>query len=106
MTAAVAAGAAQPVAAIAQTDPKVGVTVNDPIGPVPDPARVTATLPEDFKCRGTSKQEMCILFSDPAKPGPYMVMFWYPSNFSSHYHSNVHWVYVVRHPVDLLQQRL
>ena len=29
-------------AAMAQKDPKVGVTVNDPVGPMPDPARVTA----------------------------------------------------------------
>ena len=85
-------------AAIAQGDPKVGVTVNDPIGPVPDPARVTATAPQDFKCSGTKgKQEMCILFGDPAKPGPYMVMYkWYPGNFSKpHYHNNVRWAYVV-----------
>ena len=38
---------------MAQKDPKVGVTVNDPIGPVPDPASVTATLPKDIKCTGT-----------------------------------------------------
>ena len=76
LTAAVAVGVgAAGFAAIAQTDPKVGVTVNDPIGPVPDPSRVTATLPKDFNCRGPKgKQEMCILFGDPATPGPYMVM--------------------------------
>ena len=85
-------------AALAQKDPKVGVTVNDPIGPVPDPTRVTATLPKDFKCSGAvGKQEMCILFGDPAKPGPYMVMYkWYPGNFSKpHYHNNVRWAYVI-----------
>ena len=35
-------------AAFAQKDPKVGVTVNDPIGPVPDSSRVTATLPKEI----------------------------------------------------------
>ena len=99
LTAIIAAGAGiAGFAAIAQTDPKVGVTVNDPIGPVPDPSRVTATLPKDFKCSGTKgKQEMCILFGDPAKPGPYMVMYkWYPGNFSKpHYHNNVRWAYVL-----------
>ncbi|MEY4964475.1 MAG: hypothetical protein RL274_58 [Pseudomonadota bacterium] len=85
-------------AAIAQSDPKVGVTVNDPIGPVPDPTRVTSTLPKDFKCTGAvGKQETCILFGDPAKPGPYMVMYkWYPGNFSKpHYHNNVRWAYII-----------
>jgi hypothetical protein len=99
LTAVVAAGVgAVGFAAIAQTDPKVGVTVNDPIGPVPDPTRVTATLPKDFKCTGAvGKQETCILFGDPAKPGPYMVMYkWYPGNFSKpHFHNNVRWAYVI-----------
>ena len=99
LTVAVAAGiGAAGFAAIAQTDPKVGTTVNDPIGPVPDPTRVTSTLPKDFKCTGgVGKQETCILFGDPAKPGPYMVMYkWYPGNFSKpHYHNNVRWAYVI-----------
>ena len=58
LTAIIAAGAGiAGFAAIAQTDPKVGVTVNDPIGPVPDPSRVTATLPKDFKCSGTKGKQ-------------------------------------------------
>jgi hypothetical protein len=97
--AAVAAGVgAAGFAAIAQTDPKIGTTINDPIGPVPDPTRVTSTLPKDFKCTGAvGKQETCILFGDPAKPGPYMVMYkWYPGNFSKpHYHNNERFAYVV-----------
>ena len=40
-----ALGAAGITGVMAQKDPKVGVTVNDPSGPVPDPASVTATLP-------------------------------------------------------------
>jgi hypothetical protein len=99
LTAVVAAAAgAAGFAAIAQTDPKVGVTVNDPIGPVPDPSRVTMTLPKDIKCTGTvGKQQMCMLYGDPAKPGPYMVMYkWYPGNFSKpHYHNNERFAYVV-----------
>jgi hypothetical protein len=63
-------------AALAQKDPKVGVTVNDPIGPAPDPASVTATLPKDQKCTGeVGKMQMCYLYGDPAKPGPYMVKY-------------------------------
>ena len=56
-------------AAMAQKDPKVGTTVNDPIGPAPD----------------------------PAKPGPYMVKYiWWPGNFSKpHYHNNERFAYVV-----------
>ena len=84
--------------AIAQTDPKVGTTVNDPIGPAPDPTSVGMTLPKDIKCTGTEgKQQMCYLYGDPAKPGPYMVKYiWWPGNFSKpHYHNNERWAYVV-----------
>ena len=99
LTAMVSAGiGAAGFAAIAQTDPKFGVTVNDPTGPVPDPARVTETLPKDIKCTGTvGKQQMCYLYGDPAKPGPYMVKYiWYPGNFSKpHYHNNERFAYVV-----------
>jgi hypothetical protein len=99
LTAIIAAGAgAAGFAAIAQTDPKVGVTVNDPIGPAPDPSRVTETLPKDIKCTGqVGKQQMCYLYGDPAKPGPYMVKYiWYPGNFSKpHYHNNERFAYVV-----------
>jgi len=85
-------------AALAQKDPKVGVTVNDPIGPPPDPSAVTATLPKDIKCTGeVGKMQMCYLYGDPAKPGPYMVKYiWYPGNFSKpHYHNNERFAYVV-----------
>jgi hypothetical protein len=43
-------------AAIAQKDPKVGVTVNDPIGPAPDPAAVGETLPRQFLQAALSQQ--------------------------------------------------
>jgi len=85
-------------AALAQKDPKVGVTVNDPIGPPPDPSRVTETLPKDIKCTGqVGKMQMCLLYGDPSKPGPYMVKYiWYPGNFSKpHYHNNERFAYVV-----------
>jgi hypothetical protein len=95
---AVAFGAGAGGYALAQKDPKVGVTVNDPIGPKPDPSRVTVTEAKDLKCSGTpGKQEMCILYGDPSKPGPYTVMYkWYPGNFSKpHFHNNERWAYIV-----------
>jgi hypothetical protein len=99
LTAIVAAGiGAGGFAAFAQKDPKVGVTVNDPIGPAPDPSRVTATLPKDQVCTGqVGKMQMCKLYGDPDKPGPYMVKYiWYPGNFSKpHYHNNERFAYVV-----------
>jgi hypothetical protein len=85
-------------AALAQKDPKVGVTVNDPIGPPPDPAAVSMTLPKDIKCTGkVGEMQMCYLYGDPAKPGPYMVKYiWYPGHFSKpHYHNNERFAYVV-----------
>lgn len=97
--AAVAAGAAGlGVMAVAQGDPKIGTTINDPIGPKPDPSQVPVTLAKDIKCTGKKGvQETCFLYGDPDKPGPYTVMYkWYPGHFSKpHYHNNVRWAYVV-----------
>ena len=61
--AAVAAGiGAAGFAAIAQSDPKVGVLATDPEGPMPDPKRVGVVLPKDIKCTGAvGKQETCFL---------------------------------------------
>ena len=85
-------------AAVAQKDPTIGTKVTDPIGPAPDPANVSMTLPKDIKCTGTvGKMQMCLLYGDPNKPGPYMVKYiWYPGNFSKpHYHNNERFAYVV-----------
>lgn len=95
----VAAGASGGyVAAIAQKDPKVGTTVNDPVGPTPDPTRVGYTPAKDIKCTGTEGvQQMCKLYGDPDKPGPYSVIYkWWPGHFSKpHYHNNERWAYVI-----------
>jgi len=86
------------VAAIAQKDPKVGTTVNDPVGPTPDPTRVGFTPAKDIKCTGTEGvHQMCKLYGDPDKPGPYSVIYkWWPGHFSKpHYHNNERWAYVI-----------
>ena len=85
-------------AALAQKDPKIGTTVNDPVGPAPDPTSVGVTLPKDIKCTGKEgEMQMCLLYGDPTKPGPYMVKYiWYPGHFSKpHYHNNERFAYVV-----------
>jgi hypothetical protein len=38
----------------AQTDPKLGASVTDPPGPIPDPSHVPIVLPKDIKCNGTA----------------------------------------------------
>jgi quercetin dioxygenase-like cupin family protein len=73
-------------------------TVNDPVGPMPDPSHVPSTLPKDIKCTGTvGKQQMCYLFGDPTKPGLYGVIYkWYPGNFSHpHFHDQMRYAYVI-----------
>jgi hypothetical protein len=98
LVAGIAAGIGAGTVAIAQNDPKIGTTVNDPIGPVPDPTRVGVTLPKDIKWSGTEGvQQMGILYGDPTKPGPYTVIYkWWPGHFSKpHYHNNVRWAYVI-----------
>jgi quercetin dioxygenase-like cupin family protein len=85
-------------AATAQTDPKVGTTVNDPQGPVPDPTHVPVVLPKDIKCNGkVGEQQTCFLFGDPNKPGLYGVIYkWYPGHFSRpHFHDQDRYAYVI-----------
>jgi hypothetical protein len=43
------------------------------------------------------KQQMCILFGDPSKPGLYGVIYkWYPGNFSRpHFHDQMRYAYVI-----------
>jgi len=96
--ASVALGLAAAADAQSAKDPKVGVTINDPEGPVPDPARLAVLLPKDVKCRGTEgKVQICFLYGDPTKPGPYTVMYkWWPGNFSKpHYHNDERWAYII-----------
>lgn len=84
--------------AVAQSDPKVGTTVNDPVGPVPDPSHVPTTLPKDVKCSGkVGEQQTCFLFGDPNKPGLYGVIYkWYPGHFSRpHFHDQDRFAYVI-----------
>jgi hypothetical protein len=85
-------------AALAQSDPKVGTTIHDPLGPVPDPTHVPVVLPKDVKCTGSvGKQQTCTLFGDPSKPGLYGVIYkWYPGNFSKpHFHDQDRFAYVI-----------
>jgi hypothetical protein len=73
-------------------------TISDPVGPVPDPSHVPVVMPADIKCSGTvGKQQMCILFGDPSKPGLYGVIYrWYPGNFSRpHFHDQDRFAYVI-----------
>jgi hypothetical protein len=99
LVAAVAAGlGAAGFAAIAQTDPKIGTTINDPPGPVPDPTHVPTTLPKDIKCDGkVGVQQTCYLFGNPNKPGLYGVIYkWYPGHFSKpHFHDMDRFAYVI-----------
>jgi hypothetical protein len=84
--------------AFAQTDPKVGATVADPAGPLPDPSHVPVTLPQDIKCNGTAgAQQTCALFGDPNKAGPYGVLYkWWPGHFSKpHFHDQDRYAYVI-----------
>lgn len=73
-------------------------TVNDPPGPVPNPAHVPFTLPKDIEWKGDpAKQQVAILFGDPSKPGIYGVLYkWMPGNFSKpHFHDQDRYAYVV-----------
>jgi quercetin dioxygenase-like cupin family protein len=73
-------------------------TVNDPPGPLPNPAHVPFTLPKDIKCSGTvGVSQMCKLFGDSTKPGLYGVVYkWWPGHFSRpHFHNQMRYAYVI-----------
>ena len=79
-------------AAVAQKDPKIGTTVNDPIGPVPDPAHVGMTLPKDIKCTGKEGETADVLpVWRSQQAGTYygVIYIWYPGHFSKpHFHDH------------------
>lgn len=94
--AAAALGAAG--SAIAQADPKIGTSVSDALGPVPDPTHVPIVLPKDIKCIGAvGAQQTCTLFGDPGKAGLYGVIYkWWPGHFSKpHFHDQDRYAYVI-----------
>ena len=84
--------------AIAQGDPRVGTTVEAPLGPLPDPSHVPIVLPSEIKCIGKiGAQQTCILFGDPNKQGLYGVIYkWWPGHFSKpHFHDQDRYAYVI-----------
>jgi hypothetical protein len=83
---------------LAQADPRIGTTVDDPSGPVPNPTHVPVVLPADIKCNGPAGvQQTCILFGDPNKAGLYGVIYkWWPGHFSKpHFHDQDRYAYVI-----------
>ena len=63
-------------------------TIDDPVGPPPDPTHIPTVLPKDIKWTGQEgRQQQGLLFGDPTKPGIYgVVIKWYPGNFSQPAH--------------------
>lgn len=73
-------------------------TINDPVGPLPDPTHIPTVLPKDIKWTGQEgRQQQGLLFGDPSKPGLYGVIIkWYPGNFSQpHFHDQERYAYVI-----------
>ena len=73
-------------------------TINDPVGPLPDPTHIPTVLPNDIKWTGQEgRQQQGLLFGDPTKPGLYgVVIKWYPGNFSQpHFHDQERYAYVI-----------
>ena len=73
-------------------------TINDPVGPPPDPTHIPTVLPKDIKWTGQEgRQQQGLLFGDPSKPGLYgVVIKWYPGNFSQpHFHDQERYAYVI-----------
>ncbi len=78
--------------------PPVKATINDPVGPLPDPTHIPMVLPENIKWTGqVGRQQTGTLFGDPSKPGLYGVVYkWYPGNFSQpHFHDQERYAYII-----------
>jgi quercetin dioxygenase-like cupin family protein len=76
------------------TPPGMSATVNDPLGPLPNPKSIFFKAIKDLKFEGNS----ITLWGDPNKEGsPYaVVQRWMPGNFSSpHMHSQDRMIYVI-----------
>jgi hypothetical protein len=74
------------------------VSINDPAGPIPNPANIPFTPPDKLVWTGNPKGEQQIkLFGDPSKPGMYGVLIkWAPGTGSRpHFHDQDRFIYVV-----------
>src|SRR5262245_16450511 len=68
----VAAAAALSAAALVGVVSAQGAkaTINDPVGPLPDPTHIPIVLPADIKWNGQEgRQQQAVLFGDQSKPG-------------------------------------
>ena len=83
----------------------VHATTKDAAGPTPNPKQIPFLLPKDIKWRpngpaGTKPGEADIanVYGDPAKPGPYAVLYrWHQGAFSRpHFHDKVRHIMVVQ----------
>ena len=93
---AMAVGAVAPAGVVHAQDAKA--TINDPVGPLPDPTHIPIVLPKDIKWSGQEgRQQQAVLFGDASKPGLYGVAIkWYPGNFSQpHSHDQERYAYVI-----------
>jgi quercetin dioxygenase-like cupin family protein len=73
-------------------------TIDDPVGPPPDPSHIPIVLPKDIKWTGQEgRNQQAVLFGDASKPGLYgVVIKWYPGNFSQpHSHDQERYAYVI-----------
>ena len=98
LSAAIAAGVGAAVVAGVAYGQGAKATINDPVGPPPDPTHIPTVLPENIKWSGqVGRQQTGTLFGDPSKPGLYGVVYkWYPGNFSQpHFHDQERYAYVI-----------
>ena len=73
-------------------------SVNDPPGPVPDPAHIPFIPPENIKWEGNPNGEQHFtLFGDPSKPGLYAQLLKWPAGTGTkpHIHDQDRYVYVI-----------
>src|ERR1700761_368769 len=71
----------------------------DSNGPLPDPAHIPFTLPDNIAWEGDAArgEQQFKIFGDPAKQGPYAILLkWYPGHYSKpHFHPTTRYVTVL-----------
>lgn len=82
--------------------PAVHATANDAAGGPPNTKQIPFILPKDIKWRQNGKipgeADIANVYGDPAKPGPYAVLYrWHQGSFSRpHFHDKVRHIVVVQ----------
>ena len=98
LSVAIAAGVGAAVLAGVAHAQGAKATINDPVGPPPDPTHIPTVLPKDIKWTGQEGRQQTGRCSaiPPSRDSMASSIKWYPGNFSQpHFHDQERYAYVI-----------